>query len=67
MTQAQIDRAVARATGESIALIRSLGFSELCLPVVVDCPEKGSCQINGRRKLLPISGLITNEQVRKSA
>jgi hypothetical protein len=32
MKQSDLNRAVARATGESVALIRSLGFSELHLP-----------------------------------
>jgi hypothetical protein len=32
MTQAQLDRAVARATGESVAFIRGMGFGLLSLP-----------------------------------
>jgi len=31
MTQAQLDRQVAKATGESVELVRSLGFSELVM------------------------------------
>jgi len=32
MTQAQLDRAVARATGESVDFVRNFGFSEMRLP-----------------------------------
>jgi len=46
MTKSELDRAVARATGESLATIRSLGFSVLALPAdepqVVDWDELDS-------------------------
>jgi hypothetical protein len=32
MTQVQLDRAVARATGESVAFVRRFGFSEIRSP-----------------------------------
>jgi hypothetical protein len=32
MTQSQLDRAVARATGESVATVRGLGFSLMAAP-----------------------------------
>jgi|HubBroStandDraft_4_1064222.scaffolds.fasta_scaffold2144446_1 hypothetical protein len=35
MTQRQLDRSVARATGESVDFIRQFGFSEMPMPVVV--------------------------------
>ena len=51
MTQAQLDRAVAAATGESLATVRTLGFSLLVprsvprapddLGLVLDCPFCG--------------------------
>lgn len=34
MSQAQLEREVARTTGESVGFIRSMGFSELNMP----CP-----------------------------
>ena len=40
MTQAQLNRAVARATGESLDCVRHRGFSPLRLPRVVDPPEQ---------------------------
>ena len=43
MTKSELDRAVARATGESLATIRSLGFSVVAVPAeepqVVDWDE----------------------------
>jgi hypothetical protein len=51
MTQAQLDRAVARRTGESVRTVTRLGFSALpagpadphpeALYLVVDCPHCG--------------------------
>lgn len=35
MSQSQIDRAVARATGESVGLIQRRGFSLHCLSVLL--------------------------------
>jgi hypothetical protein len=32
MSQAQLEREVARSTGESVGFIRSMGFSELNIP-----------------------------------
>ena len=40
MTQTQIDRAVARATGESLSTIRSLGFSIADPDMVCHDPER---------------------------
>jgi hypothetical protein len=34
MKQSDLDRAVARATGESVALIKAMGFGELNLPML---------------------------------
>ena len=39
MTQTTLDRKVARATGESLATIRHLGFSLACPDVVLSDPE----------------------------
>ena len=54
MTQAEIDRAVSRATGESLATIRSLGFSALDSidegPHILDWDEMDQ----ERLRLLPI-------------
>jgi hypothetical protein len=54
MTQRQLDRAVARTTGESLASVRRLGFGILPGPPVamgpedldlaVDCPRCGACR-----------------------
>lgn len=40
MNQAQLNRAVARATGESVNLIRSLGFVPLLLPQPMPRPPR---------------------------
>ena len=45
MTQYQLDQAIARATGESLATIRSHGFSPLYIPQVAYGPEDGGSQI----------------------
>ena len=42
MTQAQLDHAVARATGESLSTIRSHGFSPLFIPQVAYGPSAGT-------------------------
>jgi hypothetical protein len=36
MSQAQLDREVARSTGESVGFIRSMGFSPMNMP----CPQR---------------------------
>jgi hypothetical protein len=32
MTQRQLNREIARSTGESVEFIRNFGFSEICVP-----------------------------------
>jgi hypothetical protein len=41
MTQAQLDRAVARATGETVEFVRETGFSEMPMPPI-DWPRKAA-------------------------
>ena len=38
MTQRQLDRSVARATGESVDFIRHFGFSEVEMPEIFPIP-----------------------------
>jgi hypothetical protein len=40
MTQAQLDRAVSRATGETVEFVRQAGFSEMRLPTTSDWTRK---------------------------
>lgn len=47
MTHSRIDRAVARATGESIATIRRMGFQIACPRLVRFDPEPDANQIAG--------------------
>lgn len=51
MTQSQIDRAVARATGESVGLIQRRGFSLHSLPV----PLRRQRRRRPRRSLTSLS------------
>lgn len=44
MTQAQLDRQVARATGESVDFVRSMGFSPLSMPIQTNWPQPGEQQ-----------------------
>jgi hypothetical protein len=41
MTQGQLDRAVARATGETVEFVRQAGFSEMPVPSL-DWPRKAA-------------------------
>jgi hypothetical protein len=50
MTQSQIDRAVARATGESVDLIQRRGFSLHCLPI----PQRRQRRRRQRRSPAPL-------------
>jgi hypothetical protein len=62
MTQAQLDRSVARSTGESVRTIHRLGFSALpdgrpadprpdALSLVIDCPRcRQPAPYPGRRR-----------------
>jgi hypothetical protein len=51
MTQAQLDREVARATGESVEFVRNSGFSEVQVPFVPDWTRKAA-RIAGRVRRL---------------
>lgn len=50
MTQSQIDRAVARATGESVDLIQRRGFSLQSLPI----PQRRQRRRRQRRSPAPL-------------
>ena len=39
MTQAQLEREVAHQTGENVSFIRSLGFSEMIMPIILEPPN----------------------------
>ena len=47
MKQANLDRAVASATGESIRFVRSMGFSLMPMPRVSYQPSVGSLPARG--------------------
>jgi hypothetical protein len=51
MTQAQLDREVARATGESVEFVRNSGFSEVQVPSIPDWTRKAA-RIAGRVRRL---------------
>ena len=40
MSQSDLNRAVARATGESVNAIKRMGFSPVCLPIPDRCPSR---------------------------
>ena len=48
MSQAQLDREVARVTGESVDIIRRMGFGPLTIPAYGDDTERA-----GRMPILP--------------
>lgn len=65
MTQEQLNREVARATGETIQLIREMGFGLLIMPDVVELTPQGGEQANqipGQKK-----DLSADTGVRRSA
>lgn len=61
MNQTQLDRSVARATGESIATIRHLGFSEMLMPRPVFFRPK--IHVNRR---IPASKLLSSLRIGRS-
>ena len=60
MTQQQLERSVAHATGESIRLIRNLGFSSLSIPTAhrVACENPVVCPMC--RRPVPSSGTASD-------
>jgi hypothetical protein len=59
MTQAQLDRCVARATGESLKMIRAWGFSIADSTIVTHDPEpkvRGQRAVCGKAQASDTSG-----------
>ena len=66
MTQVQLDRAVARATGESVDFIRAFGFSALRLPSAPHWTRKAS-RISARALQIYRRPTPRCDQVREAA
>lgn len=63
MTQNQIDRQVARKTGESVGFIRRLGFNVVIVPHRSYRPRQGGAQASTEQT----NGVVTKIQQPKAA
>ena len=63
MTQNQINREVAHATGESVGFIRSLGFEVVIVPRHKRRPRRGGAQARAKQS----KGVVSKIQQLKAA